>query len=454
MKQFALNRIFKKSTALLIINALLIYSSEAFSQSLPHVCSLKNQVVTSALVTSEQIKQYHEQLQQECELAKKYEDLNAKALKKGLKATDFTEYQAMRFVQRTWFEKAKAENKPVEKTYQSFKETYKLNISEQTTSVWDNWAFGIQNLDYDLKRLASGELFSVTDLKKAHRNFFPFYPLVTEKGDFAHEPYPGVLKARLFKANYDQEGYWWVLQESEVLSVEEKVKAINEYYQNLNILAQAPEDVPSYVKDVLSVRQRPSRKNPAEVVWAIHSGSDIVNRDNVFLMLKTMNNLLLQARQGQPMQLGEILLTPAKLAFFIQQLYVRIHPFYEGNGRTSRYLQELIMLSFGLPHGASGDLMDDDVLTFDADYYKIGLAKTDQLLDRTLQCLENSQTSESYECQILKNRDQHFQELKLKNEIELSEDFVARTQELSLVHSQNETTSEKNRRLNKQKSLK
>ena len=40
---------------------------------------------------------------------------------------------------------------------------------------------------------------------------------------------------------------------------------------------------------------------------------------------------------------------PAVIAFYFHLEYVKIHPFYDGNGRTARLLMNLLLVSFGLP---------------------------------------------------------------------------------------------------------
>ena len=107
-------------------------------------------------------------------------------------------------------------------------------------------------------------------------------------------------------------------------------------------------------------------------------------------MLDFINTTLGQARAGQHMVWNKRLVTPMQSALLIQQLFVDIHPYNEGNGRTSRLLQELILTSFALPHGASGDLMSDDVLTRQEEYYTRGMSATQAQLLVVDSCFETA----------------------------------------------------------------
>jgi len=72
---------------------------------------------------------------------------------------------------------------------------------------------------------------------------------------------------------------------------------------------------------------------------------------------------------------------------------VQVHPFSEGNGRTSRFIQELILTSLGLPHGASGTLMNIDVYSPPENYYVTAMQKTEELIGRMESCLDTYKVS-------------------------------------------------------------
>jgi hypothetical protein len=50
---------------------------------------------------------------------------------------------------------------------------------------------------------------------------------------------------------------------------------------------------------------------------------------------------------------------PVKRIAELQRWFVSIHPFGDGNGRVSRWIQDVLLRELGLPYLASGDLQDD-----------------------------------------------------------------------------------------------
>src|SRR5258708_39314791 len=46
---------------------------------------------------------------------------------------------------------------------------------------------------------------------------------------------------------------------------------------------------------------------------------------------------------------AKVVLHPVFLAFKFHLDYITIHPFYDGNGRTSRVLRNIILISYGYP---------------------------------------------------------------------------------------------------------
>lgn len=57
-------------------------------------------------------------------------------------------------------------------------------------------------------------------------------------------------------------------------------------------------------------------------------------------------------------------ISPIAFAAFTQKWLVTLHPFGDGNGRTSRAVQDIILANFGLPFAPAGDLQDDAMADF------------------------------------------------------------------------------------------
>lgn len=435
----------------LILSVGFVFFSLLAQASVLDVCDLAKTPLTdviSAKMRSSQIKSYKEKLAKECELSSRFEALNEKLRSVSkVSLTDITEYQSIRFIQRAWLSRAERDQKPVEIIYQVFKDQYALSYQQQSGVVWDDWAVGIKQLEPVIESFKNGETFDLKALKKIHRGLFPFYPMVDEHGDFAHAPNPGVLKRTV---TADSEAYWWLLENSaEAVSAQVVVQKENELYRRLGLTTPVPKGLPSDLGDIFYVRDIKARDG-RQPVKALYSGSDVVNRQNIELILGMVDTLIKQARSGQHMIWKDTLFTPGQLAYFVQQIYVRVHPFYEGNGRTSRFLQELILLSFNMPHGASGDLMDIDVLTENEEYYQKAIKANLDLIGKMQQCSNEydqvarkkdvrviDQSRLSYGCRILEDRSVIWADMKYKNEVT---NKISYTQRLAALAALDQST--------------
>ena len=277
----------------------------------------------------------------------------------------------MRYVERYRFNDAASMNTPVPLIYQKLRTDYKKSNDEKSTEIWNNFTIGIRQLEGVKLKVAAGEKFTLSDLQAVHKGFFT---VSDEKGDFTHEPHPGEIKPES-----DQDNEWWKLKSEDVASAVAVVDRKNSEYQQMGLMTNFKGD--AYINNLLSMK-------PLGAGFAIYSGDTRANKQHTENILNFMNTLLEQAHQGQHMVWRGELFSPARLAFFVQQYYVAIHPFHEGNGRTSRFLQELILTSFSLPHGSSGDLMASDVLTGHEDYYRLAVNKTSELVQALQNCMD------------------------------------------------------------------
>jgi hypothetical protein len=217
----------------------------------------------------------------------------------------------------------------------------------------------------------------IKDLQRIHQGF---YTLSDEIGDFSHDPLPGILKSPS-----PNDRYWWRLKPEEVEWIRSIVGDINQIFATYGLVTP---DVDGFFNDVfrseiVSVREISNGE------YGIYGGDSRVNLENLQHLLSMLNGAIAQARVGKHIIWNDKLVTPAEAALLAQQFFVGIHPFREGNGRTSRFIQELVLTLFSLPHGASGDLMANDILTRQPEYYTQAIVKTKALLDSVDGCLES-----------------------------------------------------------------
>lgn len=366
---------FKFISALLVTG---LCSADSFAAS--DACTLLQVPLPAGLqMTAEEMTSYRTKLQAECSWKQSFDQFN-NYLKNTfqLDSRRVTEYQAMRFIRRIDFETSKRTGVPVDKTYQVRRDQYSLPNEQKPTVIWDNWELGIRILDSTRAEVLRGQIFDAEKLKAVHRGFFQ---LSTETGDFATIPYEGK-----FKSPQMQDHYWWALSEQEIPVAQRVVPLLNQYFTSVGLTSVFTEPYLNKTLDVRQTlkRQPPDQANRIEYVTAIYSAQTRTIVSSVNNVLGFLNSIIQQGVANQPLIWRNKAYTPAEAAYLAQKFYVSVHPFHEGNGRTSRFLQELILTSLDMPHGSSGELMDQDVLTTMDEYYNLAMQANANLM-RTLQ---------------------------------------------------------------------
>lgn len=356
------------------------------------VCELlQKQTIQPSQVSAKQWQDYQDKLKAECLIQQDTDALKLRAQALGITLEQVTLYQAMRFVNRTWYEPAKANDIPVSLIYQKDC-SYDLPLNQRTALVWENWSMAAANLPRLRDQLLLGQPLTLPWLNALHMSFYP--PGRDETGPCSNPPSPGVFKPRT-----SPEKPWWSFKtEAEAMDALAVVRDINQKYDSLDLLPRLKGALTT-INLVLDVRKL------ADGTWAIFSGPPLTNPLHIQNELSFINTLMTLGQKAKPMLWNDQLFTPGEFAFLIQQHFVGVHPYADGNGRTSRMLQELILTSFGLPFFSSGDLMDIDVLTRHADYYQTAIAKTKDQLTTLKDCFDQDQVkvdSPQYDCRILK----------------------------------------------------
>ncbi len=334
-----------------------------FDNSIP-LCNLVNDNSLDKGSNSE----YLTKIYNECALVRKKNSVLSKANSLGIDLSKMTEWQAPRFIETSWLKWAEKEKIPVAKIYQKTK-----NFKTRENLIWNNWSEGILQLEGLIQRRSPITLY---DLKNIHNRF---YSLDLEIGDFAGDP--GINKLVPSDAKMP---LWW----TEVASPDWMKYYQNSAETNLKFL------------DNLGLKfknQDPDDNENETLISLIKGKNDNINiyathpkfkENNTKELLRFINQVLKFAKNKKPIQINDTLLSPMQAALIAQQVLVQIHPFQDGNGRVSRLIQELIMTSYELPYGNSGDLMKIDGLYDFNTYYKLALEKTNEQLDHVNQCLD------------------------------------------------------------------
>ena len=82
-----------------------------------------------------------------------------------------------------------------------------------------------------------------------------------------------------------------------------------------------------------------------------------------------------------------MIVSPIELSAIVQKTFVTIHPFSDGNGRTSRAVQDLILESFDMPYSPGGDLQNDVL-----EYPEVYIQNTYNSMESMLTFLEGCAT--------------------------------------------------------------
>lgn len=393
-----------------LIYFVLVFLLAETTMAVSNACSLLQADLPSGLqMTASDLSAYRTKLQTECQWMRDYQDFEAQLKEKyNLTPEEISEYQAMRFVRRSDFENAKAFEIPVELIYQIKRDQYQLPNSQKSPIIWQNWSKGILQLENLRQAVLSGQAFDYPKLAQAHINFFQ---LSDEVGDAANPPHIGIMKPP-----GTQDHYWWELATpQEAAAAKAVTNEVNAHYRNLGLLPNFSEEKLNLIIDVRRAvrRQPPEKSNVIEYVWVVYSGQTRANPTHLQNILHFIQVMIAQALQNRPLIWNGKAMTPAEVAYLAQKFYVGVHPFAEGNGRTGRLIQELILTVMDMPHGSSGDLMDYDVLTTFPEYYTRAMQGNMQVLQKMKSCLQifeaqpptsadSEQRSTDYSCRILK----------------------------------------------------
>ena len=92
-------------------------------------------------------------------------------------------------------------------------------------------------------------------------------------------------------------------------------------------------------------------------------------------------------------------LSPIEFAAFAQKWLVSIHPFSDGNGRTTRAMQDAILANFDMPFAPAGDLQDDVMIDFET-YLEVTYQKMEAMLSTLENCAKERSTGArlSFQC--------------------------------------------------------
>ena len=315
----------------------------------------------------------------DCEIQDKFESLKLLYSQHGSNIDDVVEYKALRFIDRKSWQK----NINKEKNDPRF-------IYRPYSLTWDIWVSGINSIFSDHEVTLQTLFFNLSELSRVNKLL-----LTDSRNDISATKFDnaGELRNSIFDGNV---GFCSILSSKILNEHYSKIeKSMNDYVSNWEKLSgisfkklvkQYNGESPSNATLGINLSVRDNRCNDRKNHFTYYVSSSKVEKYLNWLGIFIDYNLKLYHR-------GELIVSPIEFASFVQKVFVTIHPFHDGNGRTSRVIQDLILKEFGMPYAPSGDLQSDILLSFES-YRARTYSKFESMLNFLEKCLDESLSKE------------------------------------------------------------
>ncbi|AZZ36909.1 hypothetical protein CIK05_08935 [Bdellovibrio sp. qaytius] len=354
----------KTIIALVTLSLAVLTSAQAMAT--PLVCAYKD-IKLDEQINKTEAKAYYKKLEKECDYTKAMGRIasDLAAIKKPMNTLNY--YQGLRYVDRYAYEKARKDNIPLNVVFQIKKEDYDVPVAQRSHLVWNNWTAGINTIPQYKQALLSGEAFTVDMFLSIHKTFYT----QDESGEYGQVYSPGKLK------NPNTPEISWPIKDH-ASDIKANLDIVNQMYLELGLQPAISKDGVGFNQIIMATETDLKPSHPAYI------------RTHLKILANLVENMVQNIRDHRPLIWNGHVFTPIEFALFAQQTVVRIHGFYDGNGRMSRYLQDLILDMFDMPFIASGDLYADDMTSPLEDYYEKAMKSNSQQIDALESCRNNS----------------------------------------------------------------
>lgn len=304
----------------------------------------------------------------DCQIQDRYLALRERFAKKNIDITDIAEYKVPRLILKDRWDYAKTQNEAP------------ADIYSPAPTTWNVWDQGLKNIFADpqfktimaRKSALSSESFSRINID-----------LLSQGGHNVknNEETSSSMKLGEYRTSSSVGFCVFDNQENKdmVLSSEASMQRMQNAWEKLSgkslnhLVSQS-----LGIGEVAGVTMRPGlsysqnecdSQGGKKQVYILYTPSD-----NVYLQIKSIEVFIQENLELY--KLKKPILSPIQLATFVQKWMVTVHPFSDGNGRTSRGVQDIILAYFNMPFIPGGYLQDD--ATSDFEKY---LAATYQTID-------------------------------------------------------------------------
>ncbi len=336
--------------------------------------------------------------QKDCNIQSRYAKIQAYFSEIGINVAELAEYRLLRFVDRASFETARYAQTPPSEIY------------KPAPTTWEVWDTGIRTLfgNDDLAGvLYKTGGFDSRGLGYDHISIANFNAalLKNTKGDISRDKLTGKMDSDSTPGSYRKSTrVGWT---SYVADCRDKVSCSQnsmyraqkawefDYGMNFNEVVKLNNGIKPEIATFVVNMSVTSEPTPGRSFIA-YASSDMVPAQINWLNNFVKANIA-RYREGKPA------MPPIEFSALVQKWLVTIHPFSDGNGRTSRAAQDVILANFKMPYAPGGDLQNDTMEEFDK-YVDQTYAAMELMLTRLEACAEEyRQKTEkpSYACRTV-----------------------------------------------------
>jgi hypothetical protein len=312
----------------------------------------------------------------DCEIQDRYVNLREEfRTKYNVNINDIAEYKVIRFIDRPSWESAKQSEKAPNQIY------------GPAPMTWNVWSEGIDSLfpKFSEKgRLQSGEIKMDNDLY-SHMNLV----LLTNGKDNIKDAItdeakkPGEFRnagdADVGFCSQDQIDLRAAAEKSEQSLMRAQLKwekAFGTSFVKLIEKLKGPNSGIAKIGATTRPRYPACPGRPG--FWVSYVRSDQV-LDHMFWMNAFIKANINSYTNGKP------LMAPIEMAAMVQKWFVTVHTFADGNGRTSRAIQDMLLENFDLPFVPGGDLQNDAMEEYET-YVENNYSATEKMLTSLEKC--------------------------------------------------------------------
>lgn len=340
----------------------------------------------------------------DCDIQDRYNNVRTYFATIGINVAELTEYRAIRFVDRASFENARQ------------KDLDPAQIYKPAPMTWQVWDYGMRSLfhndDLNYVLFVTGG-FDSRGLGFDYINFSNFNSVLLKNsfGDVSRDKLSGRVSRDSAPGTYRQAGdatVGWSTNDAQVNNL------VQQSQLSMRMAQASWEN--SIGASFSAVVEKQKGLAPLAATFAVPMSVSIQGTgyfvayspsDMVPAQISWINSFIKENLDRY--RAGKGTMPPIEFSALVQKWLVTIHPFSDGNGRTSRAVQDTILANFRMPYAPGGDLQNDALEQYDT-YVDKTYAAMDSMVKKLEACaIEYQQKIEkpSYGCRTVQSWEQN-----------------------------------------------